>query len=137
MRLVACSTQFRRQVAFVISALAMLASCDRAEPEIVETVTRPGGDVDAVVALHSGGGAAGFVFWSIELVDSIAKERQGIAKISHGEKPRLSWKSADVLQLAVSCGDIREFTNVFHVRRAETFSTIEIALESGGPCKSS
>jgi hypothetical protein len=118
--------------------MKLLTACGvEGQRELVQTVKRPDGAIEAIVVLHSGGGAAGWVYWSVDLIDTVGQQRQGVAKISHGEQPKLSWSNDSLLKLHVPCGHIREFTNVFQVARAETFATIEIALESGGPCKSS
>lgn len=118
--------------------MTLLIACGvEGQQELVQTAKRPDGEIEAAIVLHSGGGAAGWVYWSVDLIDTVGQQRQSVAKISHGEQPQLSWSNDSLLKLLVPCGDISGFTNVFHVARAETLTTIEIALESGGPCKNS
>ena len=127
-----------RLTAFGCLSALLVSACDPAdlidEVSLLQSIKRPAGDVRAEVNTHSGGGAAGWVYASVDLIYG-NEAAQTMLKISHGDTPQLAWTSDKELHVRVPCGDIRDFSNVFFVTRANALEAIQITLDTDGLCR--
>ena len=127
-----------RLAAFGGLSLLFLSACDPAdltdEVSLIQSIKRPAGDVQAEVNIHSGGGAAGWVYSSVDLIYG-SNAAQTMLKISHGDSPQLVWTSDKELHVRVPCGEIHDFSNVFFVTSSSELETIQITLDTDGLCR--